>query len=337
MNNQYWLCYHSKNRLCVFKSFNDKIYVIYLFNPIKGFISYDLIDNKITTTIKNVTSNFTSIRHFSDKKNKKDLILTTTMNNGIRLWNFDNWECILNFIQEVKMRYMSACYSACFLTDKNINYIITSNFGYESDFIQVYNFEGKKIKEISSSNKETIYIENQYDTELNKNFIIANNQGHITSYDFEENKLYNKYKDNELDSDGLHWFYNDIIYYNDKKITKLISSKTYDFYIRIWDFHKGNLLNKINFNNCEIFGICLWNKSNHDYLLACSKGLNLIDLENKKIIGKFSGSTGLIIEKISDPNFGEYIISGCWDRIVLWENKNLIFNVKKIISDEHTI
>ena len=50
-------------------------------------------------------------------------------------------------------------FSACFISEKNNNYIITSNCnGTISDSIRIYDFKGKKIKEIKNSKDEKLFI-----------------------------------------------------------------------------------------------------------------------------------------------------------------------------------
>ena len=334
MNNNIWICYRSKSRFCVFKSINnDKFYLIYISNPIKGFISYDLIDNKIINKLKNVHDMIiVDIRHFGDKMNKKDFILSATQYNNIKLWNFNFLECLLN-LEKVYAR--EAMYSACFLNDNNLNYIITSNCSWHSGFIKVFDFHGNKIKEIAESNEETIYIDSYYDIKLSQIFIITCNRGHIKSYNYKNNKKFQKYNDEELEYEE---FYIDIIIKNEEKLTKLIASKRYNGYIRIWDFHKGNLLEKIEINKKDVLGICLWN---NDYLfVGCSdNSIKLIDLKTKKIIkGLFGHNTPpVIISKIIHPNYGECLLSGSFCKILFWESKNLFFDLKKVIKDEYSL
>ena len=243
----------AKNRFCIFKSVNDdEFYIIYISNPINGLISYNLIDYKIINKIKNAhDKKIVDIRHFGDKINKNDVILSATIYSNIKLWNFTHWECLLNLETIYSKGYM---YSTCFLTENNLNYIITCHCTSHCEPIKVYDFYGNNIKEIFESNEEAFYVDSYYDIELSKTFLITCNKGFIKSYDFKNNILFQKYFDEEQTKVD---FYRDIIIYSDEKLIKLIkliSPKNY-FYIRIWDFHKGNILDKIELKNNRILSI----------------------------------------------------------------------------------
>ena len=103
-------------------------------------------------------------------------------------------------------------------------------------------------------------------------------------------------------------------------IIKLIES-CYDGNIRIWDFHKGNLLNKINISNEWLRGICLWNK-NYLFVGCDDKTIKLIDL-NKNIIIKDlikANRDMLTVKKICHYKYGECLVSQGWkdEQIKLW-------------------
>ena len=76
-------------------------------------------------------------------------------------------------------------------------------------------------------------------------------------------------------------YYIDISINKEETLTKLIASKRYNNYYRIWDFHNGNLLDRININNSNILSNCLWN---NEKLFAGSadKFIYLINLKIKK-------------------------------------------------------
>ena len=336
MNDNVWICYQSKTKFCTFESIDGIIYIIYISNQIKGFVSYNLIENKIITKIKNVhnqNDTIVDIRHYCDKINKIDYILSATLYNCIKLWRFNDWECLLDL---KRIHEREAMYSVCFLNENDINYIIASHCARRNDFIKVYDFKGKNIKNINNSNEETIYIDSYYDIKISQNFIIACNKEYIKSYDFKNNKIFNKYNDIDTEAD---FFYIDVIVYNEGNFTKIIATKRYDNYIRIWDFHKGNLLDKIIINknkNKTLSGICFWN---YNYLfVGCSdKAIYLIDFKEKKIIQKLIGhqSTPFIISKIKHPQYGECLLSGCHTKIILWKDNNLTFELKNIFAENY--
>ena len=206
--------------------------------------------------------------------------------------------------------------SACFLSENNQIYIITSNCAFEnnSEQIKVFDFNGNLIKEINDSNEETYFIDNYYDDILSFNYIISGNKNYVKSYDFNKNELYRKYYDKDNGGHGS------IIINNDEKLIKLIDSCD-DGYIRIWDFHSGALINKIEVTKKCLYGICLWN--NNYLFVGCSdKTIKLIELHNKSIIKSLKGHNDVVltIRKINHPRYGEALISqGAGDdQIKLW-------------------
>ena len=97
-------------------------------------------------------------------------------------------------------------YSACFLNDFSQIFIITSHYKGEGNTkpIKIFDLKGNKIQEINDSkNKKTIIIDNYYDKISSKNYIITGNVDCSISYDYNENKLYNNYNDNNKFHSGI--------------------------------------------------------------------------------------------------------------------------------------
>ena len=180
----YWL----DNTFIIFKSINNILYLIYA-NKKRSIISYDAISNQKINEIKNAHEDYiTNFRHCLSN-NKKDLFLSiSSLNNNIKLWNVTNFECLCD-IKNINKNGLLL--SACFLRENNQNYIISSNDNlYYSEYMKIFDFHGKKIKEIKDFNFNTFFVDNFYDINLSKNFIITGNFGYVKSYDFNDNKIY---------------------------------------------------------------------------------------------------------------------------------------------------
>ena len=302
------------NTYDIFKSINNKYYLIYA-NENKSLICYDLNEQNIIKEIKNYHNEYiTNIKHYLDEKNKRDLIMSISkQDNNIRIWDVKCWDCILNIPQANNSGYLL---SACFLFDNNQNYIITSNCTSKekSEQIKIFDFNGNKIKEIKDSDEETYFIDNYYDEILSTNYIIAGNKNYVKSYDFNKNEVYHKYYDKDNGDHGS------IIINTNEKIIKLIDSCN-DGNIRIWNFHSGLLINKIEVSQRYLYGICLWN--NNYLFVGCSdKTIKLIELNNELVIKSLQGHNDVVltIKKINHPQYGEALISqGAGDdQIKLW-------------------
>ena len=288
------------NTFTVFKSINKIFYLIFTSTQ-NSIICFNLEKFKIICEIKNKF--ISNIRHFLDKINKRDLILTVSYKiKDIKIWNIINWECILHI---KKLNDIGWIYSACIFCYNNINYIITSNYElyFNSEPLQIFNFKGKKIKEIENSNENTYFVDIYDDKNTSKKYILLGNIGYVKSYDYIKNKLYHKYCDK---SNKGHI---SLVVKENNKTINLIESCN-DGNIRLWDFHKGLLLYKITIDDECLNGICLWNDK---YLfVGCEDGtIKLIDLYNQEIIKNIINDSEevLTIKSINIPNFGNCLIT----------------------------
>ena len=309
IDNDAYSQYIKDNSFIVFKSLNDIIYLIYT-NINKSIISFNLINQKKICEIKNAHNIYiTNFRYYLDKINKRDLIISISLKgNDIKLWNVYNFNCLL-FIENINK--FGNLLSACFLNDNNQIYILTSNsFINEIDHIKVFNLKGIKIKEINNSNISTNFIDIYYDKELKNKYIITGNKGKVISYNYDKNEIYHTYSDNDKN-------YHESLIINDKK--QLIDSCD-DGNIRIWNFHSGDLLNKIKFN-AGIEGICLLN---NEYLfMGCDdQTIKIIQLNEGKIIKYLIGHKDIVnsIKIFIHPKYGLCLLSQGFqkDGIKLW-------------------
>ena len=309
----------------LFNSFDNIFYLIYS-NKNCSIILFDLINNQKISEIKNAHSNeITNFKYILDKNNKRDLVMSIcSKENEIKLWHINNLELLLH-INNINSNGIIR--SACFLNDNEQIYIITSNFNYNYSYniepIKVFNIKGNKIKEINHSKDITFFIDSFFDKNLNRKYILTGNSGNAKSYDFLENNIYHIYSDGEKE---YRIFHNIII--NDKdKIIKFIVIGN-DAYIRIFNFHTGEILKKIYIKNDNLlnynmlYSICLWN---NDYLFigTSDKAIKLVDINNENIINNLYGHNSeiLTIKKTILNKYGECLLSQANDQIKLWINE----------------
>ena len=312
--------YSLDNTFSIFKSISDHFYIIYA-NENKSLITFDLDDNKIMNEIKNAHNEYISnIKYYLDTNKKRDLIMSlSAKDNNLKLWDIKTLECILD-LKDVNSD--GELYSACLLNDNNQNYIITSkyywiNVTYEN--IKIFDLNGNKIKEINDSDDNTYFIDSYYDEQLSKNYIITGNEGYIKSYDYNTNTLYFMYID--IDNNGEH---RSIIINKYGYITELMESSL-DGKIRIWNFHSGELLSKIEISKNWLYGLCLWN--NEYILVGCSdKTIKIIDLKALKIVRNIIGFNEFVltIKNIVHPKYGQCLISQSYGK----EGITLVKNIK---------
>ena len=310
-------CFYSdfigNNTYIIFRSINNILFLIYA-NKNNSIISYNLIYNIKINEIKNAHySNITKFRYFFDKIKKRDLFISISQyDNNIKLWNINNFECLYNFKNINKNGLLL---SACFLKEQNNIYIISSNFLGDNP-IKVFDLNGNKIKEINYYIGKIYFINSYYDRKLSKNYIIIYNSGKSASIVYNENKIYHVYNDN-----NNYKSTNSCIIINSKEeIIKLIDS-SYEGTIRIWNFHSGEILNRISIGNIRIFDICLWD--NKYLLVGCiDKTIKILDLKKGKVtkILKDHNNSVITIKKFIHPQYGECFLSQGYDNegIQLW-------------------
>jgi hypothetical protein len=312
--------YSLDNTISVFKSINNILYLIFS-NVYKSIISFDLIKNQIINEVKNAhEEDISNFRYFFDKINKIDIILSlSSEDNCIKIWNIQNWECLLELKGKNEYCYLS---SACLINDNNENYIITSNLFSIYGSIKVYDFIGNEVKEIKDSKGKKRIIINYYDNTSNKNYIISGFKGYLKSFDFKENKLYKKYK---IKCDN-GWINSLIV--NDKENTIKIIEANENNLLKVWDFHSGELIDVLYLYGGSI-GLCLWD--NEYLLVGCRDTIQIIDMIKGKRIKYFyePNSEILCIKKFVHPIYGECFIAKSSDgKIRLYGNK--IFKKKFI-------
>lgn len=310
------------NTFIVFKSINEIIHLI-CSNKNKSIIDYNLIDFKLINEIKMAHFKFiTNFRHYYDSNNKIDLIISiSSIDNNIKLWNTNNWDCLYNFLN---LNKSGTLFSGCFLNDNNNNYILTSNFNIlkKVENIKIFDFNGNKINEIKDSNFNTYFIDCYYDNNLSKNFIITGNSDLIRAYDNNNNEIYKKYYEKR---GFLNAHFSIVVYKDDNDNNIKLISSSFEGCIKIFNFHTGMLLNKIEKKDTQFFGICLWNKQ---YLFCGSKEglIYMADIINGKFVKNIEASDYDVItlKTISHPLYGNCMISqGILNKgIKMWININ---------------
>ena len=324
--------YNYANTFLVFNSVNNnRLYLIFTTQD-KSIKILDIIDKVLVLEIKNTTEDnkqITNFRHFYDEYNKRDLVMFIIgIKNCIKIWDAYNWECIV-IIKDIFKE--GNIYSSLLIND-NINhniYIIASNCTLfkDSQPLKIFDLKGNFIKEIPDSKSKTFFLDIFDDIKNSKKYIISVNKEFIMSFDYEKNSLYKKYSDKPKENKKINYdgyFYSSVINIFVDNIVQLIVSGD-DGFLRIWDFHRGNIIKKIETDKNCIYSLCLWNES---YLFCASEDatIKLIDLNAGVIINELKSHMKMVctIKKIIHPIFGECLISQGFrkDQILIWRNKN---------------
>lgn len=312
----------------IFTSVNDIFYIVYIKYESNIIYCYNLIKGQLICEVKQAHSdNIKYIQYILDKKNKRDLIMTISLEK-IKIWNI-NLECLTD-IKKKNNDIYKICHIS-YIHNNNYIHIIESS---DEVPILVYNLDGIKIKKIK--NNEKIYtLKTFYDDKSSKSYIIVNNVSYLKSYDYDNDKEYTYY---------FHDTYNEvfqILINNKNDQTQLIGlGRNYPFII-IWNFHngqklydiylKGNVFSVLDTMNISYsflwdeqylcFGICNDIGKGHPGVYT----LKLLDLKTLRVCGNLinlKNKRFSLIKKIEHPIYGECLITEIFfNEIGLWKKK----------------
>jgi len=280
----------------------------------KSIIFYDINQNKEIKKFNNAhEKGIHSIRYYDYKL--YDIILTTSHNNDIKLWNYNEGLNIITISNIFNDEY--GVYSSCLLFENNSFYIICVG---ERDYIKIYDHSGNYVKNIGNNEEKRRYI-NIFEIIQNKYIISGGTKG-INVFNYPSFTNYNCFIE---ENDNSYHNYAKIIKNNN--IYNLIDVGHFNK-IKIWDFFKKNLIKIISSNNNSILrGFIM---INNIYLIIGSddKNCKIFDINNGILIKEFNkhSSQVLGIKPIIDINKNKYFVSYGKDKnIYLWSlNQNLL-------------
>jgi len=80
-------------------------------NKNNSIISYQIIDNKQIFEIRNAHQSFiTNFSHFFESKIKRDLIISVSADNNLKIWNYIDVECIFSINKVYDIGYILSTY-----------------------------------------------------------------------------------------------------------------------------------------------------------------------------------------------------------------------------------
>ena len=272
---------------------------------------YDLEKESPIKTIKDAHKNdIYCCKHYVDTKTNSDLLISSSYENCIKVWNIENTDAPIVSIE--KPHSCGFIFSCCILSHEklNENYILSSA---DNDSIKVFDFNGKFVKEGLKFNGYINLLSTYYDKKEDKFLVIDANSRNIEVFDF--NDLTKTYKYFKLKIDCVHSYF--IIHETENQV-QLIDSNMNGF-IHIWDFHTAECLKSISINT-SVNGICLWDQQ---YLITTGKNkeIKVVDLNEGKIVRSILGHTKdtISVQKINLSKYGDCIITHSLDKCLkLW-------------------
>ena len=288
---------------------NDMLYEIAYPDNKNGYniIIYNIL-NQNTNIIKNAhQNNIHRIKHYYDCITKNHILLTSSGDKSIKLWNISS-DAFLNIL------HLPNCFDGffsspfCLMFNKGDYYILGNSWENKKN---IWNKKGELIGSIEKSKLnyykfiEATYIDN-------KPYILLSGKNHSECFDYNNNTI-KVYQSNN--KDNQHWIIN---LFNKNNKIYLISGDNGGNVI-IFDFLSTNEIGSISIGG-TIYSLC---SINEKYILVGndSNELKVIDFDNKSLVKKYQWNNFCIygIEKIKTQESKEFIVTYDYTEIKLWE------------------
>ena len=254
--------------ICFFISKNDEYVLGYVDSSYKSIIFYDINNNNEIKKINNAHGNgICTTKHYP--YDKYDIILSTSYNNDIKIWNYNNNSNILTISNIFENNYKYV-YSACIIFEENNFNIFCTGI---NNYIKIYNSKGEFDKNIGNNDVYRNYIDSS-EIEEKKYLIVGGNKG-IQVFNYPALTEYNTFIEG-----------NDSQYHNEAKIIKINDIynliDTGDFNsIKIWNFLNKNLITKITSNNSSYLGGFMIINNRYLFIGCGDKNIKEFDIEKK--------------------------------------------------------
>ena len=203
------------------------------------------------------------IRHFYNKKNNKDYLISTLKNAVIKIWDLsDNY----NLIHSKKIDYSenSIIFSSILYFSENGDYFITSsNCDKNQDYTKIFNFnEGNFIVNLENTNRIDIY----YMLIWNHNkidYLIQCSLGIILIHNLENKELFHILRKTE--NSTIH---NSACLVKNKNGEDFLYVGNINGLIDVWDLKNFQLKKSIKYFKSYFYHMISWNKR---YILVVEK------------------------------------------------------------------
>ena len=303
----------------IYYSFNNNK-ELRLITPNKNNIDIDIIrikDKNLITTLKGHLYPISSIRHFFNKNDCKDYLISSEFENYlVKLWNLSEFKLVYSILTQ----YHSNIFSCLYIDNLNYFIISTGHNDINTDYTHVYKFDdGSLIKKIFDTNTHSTYYILYYFYE-NNHYLIECGCGKIYIYNILTNELFKELKKEKNESD----------HYSACIINNNLCVSSDNGYIDIWDLNNGNLIKSINCKKSNFYGIISWNEKFLIVADSANYSFCIIDIKIGKKISNIGGihQGGVIcLKKIIHPIFGESLLSNDDEGdIKLWIINNILIN-----------
>ena len=138
--------------VCFFISKNIEHILGYIDSSYCSIIFYDINDNKEIKKLNNAHSNYIfTIKYYP--YDKYDMILSSSYNNDVKIWNFNERTNILTISNIFSSNYnYYYVFSSCIIFEENDFKIFCVGYTENYDYIKMYNSNGNFNKNLGTNN-----------------------------------------------------------------------------------------------------------------------------------------------------------------------------------------
>ena len=265
----------------VFESINKELYIVYLNNE-NSIVSYNLTKDIKEEIYKIVDESINiSLRYGYDSIKKRDIIISNIpikdkSKTLQKAWNLINkGKSLGNF----EVNFYNLCTS-----------FVQPNILVDCGIIK------------ETDNSSIFYLDTYYDFKNNNTYIIGGGKKYIKSVNQKTGVLYKTYDDISMKKEEEENYYTSLMVYDEERSTFLYGLKFKSIYLRIWDFHGGDMIYKIEIES-PITSFCLWD---NDYLfVGCEDNtIKLYSIDEGEKIDELKEHSSCImgLKKINNTN-----------------------------------
>jgi WD40 repeat protein len=263
-------------------------------------------DKKLIKKLEGIKAQIHFLKHFYNKNDNTDYLITSFKGSTVRLWNLLNY----NLIYSLKINYSenTRIYSCLSYFPKNKdNYLITSsNEDKEEDFTKIYDFYTSNfLGNLDHTNRKDIFYLLLWNKN-NNDYVIGTSNSLIFINNIETKKIYKILESQEVLSN-----FNSACLIQKDDIDYLYVS-TVRGCIIVWNLDKFIIKDKICYKSSYFCNILKWSEN---YLLVAEKNdgcILVIDIQRNRVISvlkNIHNFFAMCLKKIIHPIYGESLLS----------------------------
>ena len=245
------------NSACIFSQkdyYKDNVYIVFGEESL-NLKCYDYTSDRTYILIYRLHKDwFNSVRHFYDDIKSRDLILTSSHDNHVKVINFKKEDSSVILDLNCSF-YKEVIINTAYFIDNKI--IVPHAFHFGKNRVCFFNLEGEKIGELKDDPGFILCINCYTHSKIGANLALISNKQRIYVFNIDNYYLYNKFTPNIFLKSKS--FAEATIIEKDEKF--ILFGPLFDKgFLFMWDLISKQLVNTITLST-GITDICLWNNN----------------------------------------------------------------------------